>query len=62
MEEENDKCKECRERYKEKLSTHAMQIKEHYEEQLKAKPSTIQIIAFGVSCFALGVSMAEIFT
>ncbi len=29
------------------------------EEKLKYKPSAIQIIAFGLSCFTLGVSIAK---
>ena len=30
------------------------------EEKLKYKPSAIQIIALGLSCFALGMSIAKI--
>lgn len=30
------------------------------EEKLKNKPNAIQITAFGISCFALGISIAKI--
>lgn len=36
-------------------------IRKYYEEKLQNKPSTTQIISFGISCFALGVSLAKFF-
>lgn len=30
------------------------------EEELRYKPSAIQIVAFGMSCLALGISIAKI--
>lgn len=35
--------------------------REYYEDKLKEKPNAIQIIAFGVSCFSLGFSLAKLF-
>lgn len=35
--------------------------REYYEDKLKEKPSAIQILALGVSCFSLGFSLAKLF-
>lgn len=50
---EEDKCKECIMNDKNKK-----ELVEFYVKKLKAKPSTIEIIAFGISCFALGTAVA----
>lgn len=56
-----EKCKECKEQQRKEFCQKVELIKERYEEELKLKPSTTQIVAFGISCFALGVSLAKLF-
>ncbi|MCI8485765.1 MAG: hypothetical protein HFJ20_01355 [Clostridia bacterium] len=50
-----DKCKKCIMNDKNKK-----ELVEFYVESLKNKPSTIGIIAFGMSWFALGITVANI--
>nr|DAN00839.1 MAG TPA: hypothetical protein [Caudoviricetes sp.] len=52
---EEDKCKECIINDKNKK-----ELVKFYVESLKAKPSGIEIFSFGLSCFALGITIANI--
>lgn len=52
---EEEKCKNCF------LNKNKRQIIEYYEDKLSNKPSATQIIALGLSCFTLGVSLAKLF-
>lgn len=45
---------------KEMMENKINNIRRYYEERLKERPSTIQIIALGISCFALGVSLSRL--
>lgn len=51
---EEDKCKKCIMNDKNKK-----ELVEFYVKKLKAKPSGIEIFSFGLSCFALGITIAN---
>ena len=52
---EEEKCKKCIMNDENKKA-----LIEFFVNEAKKRPSAIQITAFGMSCFALGVSVANI--
>lgn len=53
---EEEKCKKCIMNDENKKA-----LIEFLADETKKRPSALQIIAFGMSCFALGVSVARLF-
>ncbi len=52
-----EKIKSITDAYKDYYKEYYQQ---YYEEKIRNKPNAIQIIAFGMNCFALGISVATL--